>query len=94
MPEKANILSERHKFVIEKCNKELEIKKNINYITCKGSTRIENVEELKFGNVEELKFGNENSSSNQISLNNMTEGKSYEKKSIFLKELNIEKKIS
>lgn len=44
-PSKAKILTERHRYVIEKCNSELQVKKNNDYFPTKGSTVIENVEE-------------------------------------------------
>lgn len=42
-PGNAKTLKERHNFVIEKCNSELEIKKKFSYFTTKGSVKIENV---------------------------------------------------
>lgn len=79
IPQKANILTQRHKYVIEKCNKDLEIKKNVNYMPYHGSNKIENVGILR------------GESENQAVFSSIQD-ENYKKK-ILLQEINIDKKI-
>ena len=42
VPQKANILNQRHNYIIEKCSRETT-NKNVNYIPCNGNTLVEGV---------------------------------------------------
>ena len=81
VPLKAKILTERHKHVIERCNKELEINKNVTYIPCKGNNKIENIDEF---------CENQEKNNNNFNNINVFDNKMKVKQSIYLNKVELD----